>query len=167
MGSAVTVFAWNAQGDEGAEAAAQWPGRVRELAVSADSLTRTFAVKVAIETGPASAPPLGTTVRIVPKNKATKNESAQILLPLSALIRDSTGSSVWVYAEKTNTVHKRVVKTGSIVGNEVQMLSGLAAGETVVVAGVHALTDGQHVTRYVGKNEREDDSATGGKGAGA
>ena len=167
VGSAVTVFAWNAQGDEGSEAAVQWPGRVRELAVSADTLTRTFAVKVAIEAGPVSAPPLGTTVRIVPKNKAVKNESAQILLPLSALMRESTGTSVWIYADKTNTISKRAVKTGGIVGNQVQILSGLAAGETVVVAGVHALTDGQHVSRYMGKNDREDDHAISAKGAGA
>ena len=167
VGSAVTVFAWNAQGDGGSEAAAQWPGRVRELAVSADTLTRTFAVKVAIEAGPASAPPLGTTVRIVPKNKTVKNEAAQVLLPLSALMRESTGTSVWIYADKTNTVSKRAVKTGGIVGNQVQILSGLAAGETVVVAGVHALTDGQHVSRYMGKNDREDDHAISAKGAGA
>ena len=167
VGSAVTVFAWSAQGGEGAEAAAQWPGRVRELAVSADPLTRTFAVKVAIETGPASAPPLGTTVRIVPKNTPKTNELAQILLPLSALVRESAGTSVWLYADKTNTVHKRAVKTGGIVGNQVQILSGLAAGETVVVAGVHALTDGQHVSRYMGKNDREDDHAVSAQGAGA
>ena len=106
-------------------------------------------------------------MRIVPKNKATKNEAAQILLPLSALIRESTGTSVWIYADKTNTVSKRAVKTGSIVGNQVQILSGLAAGETVVVAGVHALTDGQHVSRYMGKNDREDDHAVSAQGAGA
>lgn len=167
VGSAVTVFAWSAQGGEGTEAAAQWPGRVRELAVSADTLTRTFAVKVAIEADSASAPPLGTTVRIVPKNKTAKTEAAQILLPLSALMRESTGTSVWIFADKTNTISKRAVKTGGIVGNQVQILSGLAAGETVVVAGVHALTDGQHVSRYMGKNDREDDHAISAKGAGA
>ena len=167
VGSAVTVFAWNAQGGECAQAAAQWPGRVRELAASADMLTRTFAVKVAIETGPASAPPLGTTVRIVPNNAAKKTAGAAIVLPLSTLMRESTGTSVWVYAEKTNTVHKRAVKTGGIVGNQVQILSGLAAGETVVVAGVHALTDGQRVTRYMGKNDRENEHAVSSKGAGA
>ncbi len=59
------------------------------------------------------------------------------------------------------------MKTGSIVGNQVQILSGLAAGETVVVAGVHALTDGQHVSRYMSKNDREDDHAVSAKGAGA
>lgn len=167
VGSAVEVIAWNAQGTE---PTAQWPGRVRELAASADTLTRTFAVKVAIEASAANAPPLGTTVRIVPKNTVQKTQNAQVLLPLSALSRESSGTSVWVFAEKTATVHKRAVKTGGIVGNQVQIISGIAAGDVVVVAGVHTLTDGQHVSRYVGKNDREDEhegQAAPAQGAGA
>jgi hypothetical protein len=38
---------------------------------------------------------------------------------------------------------------GGADGNEVVVASGLSAGQEVVVAGVHVLTPGQKVKRYV------------------
>jgi hypothetical protein len=55
----------------------------------------------------------------------------------------------------------RSVQTGAIVGNEVAIAQGLQAGEQVVVAGVHTLTDGQKVTPYTGKPKAENATASG------
>ena len=55
VGQAVGVRAWAGGG--------QWPGTVREVAASADPVTRTFAVKVALAGDP---PPLGATVYVAP-----------------------------------------------------------------------------------------------------
>ncbi|MBC7680906.1 MAG: efflux RND transporter periplasmic adaptor subunit, partial [Ferruginibacter sp.] len=58
LGSAVEVRVW--------ASSSKLQGKVREIAASADPVTRTFQVKVAID--PAKAPPLGTTVYVVPQS---------------------------------------------------------------------------------------------------
>ena len=57
IGSPVTVRGWAGEGE--------LPGKVREVAASADPVTRTFQVKVAIDAD--SAPALGSTVYARPQ----------------------------------------------------------------------------------------------------
>jgi hypothetical protein len=49
------------------------------------------------------------------------------------------------------TVQQQPVRVAGAEGNEVVITSGVSAGATVVVAGVHVLTNGQKVRLY---NER-------------
>ena len=155
LGSAVRISSWAANN---AQTEQHWTGHVREIAASADPITRTFSVKVGIDAPPADAPALGSTVRVQPPEKAS---AATITLPLSAIKRESKGSIVWVWDAKTGQINMRSVQTGAIVGNEVAIAQGLQAGEQVVVAGVHTLTDGQKVTPYTGKPKAENATASG------
>jgi multidrug efflux pump subunit AcrA (membrane-fusion protein) len=97
-------------------------------------------------------------VRIYPPEKSDK---PSITLPLSAIKRESQGSIVWVFDAKAGQVKMRGVQTGAIVGNAVAIEKGLQAGEQVVAAGVHTLTDGQKVTPYEGKPAAKDTAASG------
>ena len=155
LGSAVRISSWVANSTQAEQ---HWTGHVREIAASADPITRTFSVKVGIDAPPADAPALGSTVRVQPPEKAS---AATITLPLSAIKRESKGSIVWVWDAKTGQINMRSVQTGAIVGNEVAIAQGLQAGEQVVVAGVHTLTDGQKVTPYTGKPKAENATASG------
>jgi RND family efflux transporter MFP subunit len=118
---------------------------VRELAASADPATRTFAVKAAIEG--AEAPPLGTTVTVVPPALSARGAQA-IVLPTTALMQGGSGTAVWVFDAATSTVRAQPVQIATADGNQAVVAGGLAPGMQVVATGVHVLAPGQKVTIY-------------------
>ncbi|HEY9223358.1 MAG TPA: efflux RND transporter periplasmic adaptor subunit [Variovorax sp.] len=140
-GSAVAVRGW-AGGPE-------LQGQVREVAASADPVTRTYTVKVAIDA--ATAPPLGATVYARPQ--ALSHVGAPVLkLPTSALRQEGGGSAVWVLDKGSMTVRSQSVQVATADGNEAVIARGLEPGMQVVVAGVHVLAPGQKVSIYQGKS---------------
>jgi hypothetical protein len=58
-------------------------------------------------------------------------------------------TAVWVLDAASMTVRLQTIDIGTADGNQVVVSSGLQAGQEVVVAGVHVLSPGQKVTRYV------------------
>lgn len=118
---------------------------VREVAASADPVTRTFAVKLAL---PASENlPLGATVTVVPK-AFSRAETTAIMLPTSALQRQGDKAAVWVLDEASMTVQARPIEIATVDGNAVVVASGLEPGMQVVLTGVHVLNQGQKVRIY-------------------
>lgn len=125
--------------------ARQLLGKVREVAASADPLTRTYAVKVGIEGS--AQPPLGATASVrfgAPQGGA----AAAIRLPTTALWQQGAGSAVWVFDAASGKVRARTVQVAGLDGNEAVIGSGLKPDEEVVVAGIHVLSEGQSVIRY-------------------
>jgi RND family efflux transporter MFP subunit len=120
-------------------------GQIRELAASADPVTRTYTVKLTLE-GSANLP-LGATVN-VHAGPSLGQQAAVIKLPASAVRQDGAGSGVWVLDEASMTVDLKPVQVGAVDGNQLVISAGLQAGEKVVSAGVHVLTPGQKVTVY-------------------
>lgn len=120
-------------------------GRVRELAASADPVTRTYAVKLALDAG--ERLPLGTTLNVLAKG-LPGSAPAVLKLPTSALRQEGQGTSVWVLDEASMTVRSQAVQLGPVDGNEVVIAGGLKPGQRVVSAGVHVLSPGQKVTVY-------------------
>ncbi len=120
-------------------------GRVREVAASADPVTRTFLVKVGL---PADAPwALGATLSVAPQALA-RHDAQVIKLPTSALRQMADGTSVWVVEQATMTVKAQPVKVATADGNEAVIASGLQPGQLVVSAGVHVLSPGEKVTLW-------------------
>ncbi|MDM0119285.1 efflux RND transporter periplasmic adaptor subunit [Variovorax arabinosiphilus] len=140
-GSDVAVRGW-AGGPE-------LPGKVREVGASADPVTRTYTVKVAIDA--ATAPPLGATVYARPQ--ALSHVGAPVIkLPTSALRQEGNGSAVWLVDKASMTVRSQPVQVATADGNEAVIAQGLEPGMQVVVAGVHVLAPGQKVSIYQGKS---------------
>ena len=135
-GQAVVVRSWSG--------AAPLPGRVREVAASADPVTRTFAVKVSID---AAAVPLGATMYVTPQSLSHAGVPA-IMLPTTALRQQGQGTAVWVYDPATSTVRSQAVEIATADGNAAVVASGLTPGMQVVATGVHVLSPGQKVTVY-------------------
>ncbi|OUM00298.1 efflux RND transporter periplasmic adaptor subunit [Variovorax sp. JS1663] len=136
-GSAVAVRGW-ADGKE-------MEGKVREVAASADAVTRTYTVKVAIDA--ATAPALGATVYARPQ-ALSHSGTPVIKLPTSALRQEGKGSAVWVLDKASMTVRSQPVQVNTADGNEAVIGAGLTPGMQVVVAGVHVLSPGQKVSIY-------------------
>jgi RND family efflux transporter MFP subunit len=123
-------------------------GTVREVAASADPVTRTFSVKLGLD--PKDALALGTTVTVFPQ--APVSASAPVIkLPTSAFRQDGKSSAVWVLDTASMTVKLQPVVIATADGNDVVVASGLQPGMQVVSAGVHVLSPGQKVTIYKDK----------------
>lgn len=136
-GQNVSVRSWSG--------GAPLPGRVREVAASADPTTRTYAVKVALDA--ATAPPLGATVYVTPQALSHAGVQA-ITLPTTALRQQGQGTAVWVYEPATSTVRSQEVQIATADGNAAVVASGLTPGMQVVATGVHVLSPGQKVVVY-------------------
>jgi multidrug efflux system membrane fusion protein len=68
----------------------------------------------------------------------------QVVVPVAAIQRGADGSFVFAVTPE-KTVTQRNVKTGVQDGNNIQILSGIKAGDTVVVDGADRLRDGADV----------------------
>lgn len=136
-GSAVRVRVWSEN--------REIEGKVREVAASADPVTRTFVIKVALDAS--QAPALGTTVYAYPQS-LLETGTPVIKLPTSALRQEGKGSAVWVLDTASMTVKSQPVVVATADGNEAVVASGLAPGMQIVTAGVHVLAPGQKVTLY-------------------
>jgi len=137
LGSAVEVRAW--------ASAAVYQGKVREVSASADPVTRTFVVKVALASADVLA--LGTTLSVLPQ-ALDRSGPAVIKLPTSALQHDGMAVAVWVLERASMTVRLQPIAIATADGNDVVVASGLQPGMEVVTAGVHVLSPGQKVTIY-------------------
>ncbi len=145
VGQAVQVRAWSRD--------ALMPGKVREVAASADPVTRTFLVKVAVDG--ADVPPLGATVYVAPK--ALEHAGVQaIRLPTSSLRQEGGQTAVWVFEPGEGgggTVRSQPVQIATADGNDAVIAAGLTPGMQVVATGVHVLAPGQKVMVYRQKSD--------------
>ncbi len=127
-------------------------GKIRELAASADPLTRTYQAKLAIDA--TAQIPLGSTVYVFPSNQLVG--VPVIKLPTSALMQSAQGSSqVWLLDKASMTVNPSNVQVASADGNEVVISAGLKAGDMVVSAGVQVLSPGLKVSVFQDKGVQE------------
>jgi len=66
-----------------------------------------------------------------------------ITVPGNAIVRDSQGvMHVYVYDPGRQRVYARRIETGGLIGSEVEIRSGLAGDEQVVVAGQQNVREG-------------------------
>jgi len=120
-------------------------GKVREVAASADPVTRTYPVKVSLDAE--AQPPLGATAYVSPR--ALSHAGQQVIkLPTSALRQDGQATAVWVLDKASMTVRSQPVQIATADGNEAVVAGGLEPGMLVVSAGVHVLAPGQKVRIY-------------------
>jgi len=120
-------------------------GRIREIAGSADPVTRTYTVKLALDAG--EKMPLGATLNVLAQG-LKGSQAAVIKVPTSALRQEGKGTAVWVLDEAKMTIASQAVQVATADGNEVVIAAGLQPGQRIVTAGVHVLTPGQKVSLY-------------------
>ena len=122
---------------------ADWPATVREVAAAADPATRTFLVRADLG---AAAAELGQTATVTLPLPA---RDGLIRLPLSAVRELGGRTVVWVLDPQAMTVNARAIQVAGTDRNLVLVGGGLTPGSEVVTAGVHVLSEGQTVTRFV------------------
>jgi membrane fusion protein (multidrug efflux system) len=89
---------------------------------------------------------MGVKVSFLEDNKDTPAATAArpaVRLPAAAVIKDGDSSYVWRI--QSNQVERVAVRTGGERDGQVEVLSGINAGEVVVAAPVEGLKDGTRV----------------------
>jgi len=125
-----------------------FPVTFAEAEGEADPRTRTFAVVLSLPNVPQDArilPGMTATIRLEAPD-VTVARPNEWLLPAGAIFVDAAGKrAVWKVDPKTQTVHKVVVTPGDVRGDQIVVLGGLGAGDTVVTAGVNHLREGEKI----------------------
>lgn len=118
------------------EAATPVAGRLDEISAAADAVSRSVLVKVSLPAGTVRS---GQFVRL----QVASGTAEALFVPADAVTRFGQMERIFVVEQNRATL--RLVKTGRTTGGRVEILSGLNAGETVVLSPPAALRDSQPV----------------------
>jgi RND family efflux transporter MFP subunit len=120
-----------------------YTARVREIAPAADTQSRTYLVKLAIDHADAALQ-LGMTADVA--LQGSKPADGAITIPATALFHQGEHPAVWVVNPGDSKLDLRPVTVARYGERDVLIAAGLKAGERVVMQGVHAVAAGEKVT---------------------
>ena len=115
-------------------------GRIRRLFPSADSVTRLVPVEVALTGSALNQLRPGNTIRATFRLGSRDNA---LLIPTRAVMGPVGARSVVVVREGKS--ERRIIRVGPDIDGRIEVLEGLAVGDTVIVAGQALLRDGSPV----------------------
>jgi RND family efflux transporter MFP subunit len=123
------------------------PAHVIATIPSADRQKATVRVRIGFEAlDPRILPDMGVKVSFLAERSAEPAADAagpRLLVPKAA-VRTVDGASV-VFVIRADRVERRAVKVGTAEGDQIEVLSGLSAGDKVVIDGPATLADGARV----------------------
>ncbi|MDR3402130.1 MAG: efflux RND transporter periplasmic adaptor subunit [Chthoniobacter sp.] len=113
-------------------------GTVVEMAPIADPASRTFLVKLDL--------PMTDGIRSGQFGRVwvVTGEEQSIRVPFPAVV--ARGQMETVFVAVKNHAQLRIIRTGKRIGGEIELLSGISPGESVVIDGADQLHDGQPIT---------------------
>jgi multidrug efflux system membrane fusion protein len=137
----------------------RFAARVREVAPAADPQSRTYRVKLTLTGGPgADAVRLGMTGDallspaaaggehpVVDAARAAATAAPVFKIPSTAIFHQGSAPAVWVIRGGDSTLELRPVTVRTYTERAAVVTSGLAEGDSLVLAGVHTVFAGQHV----------------------
>ncbi len=120
------------------------PSHVRTVIPTADRQKATVKVRISFDKlDPRILPDMGIKVTFLSDEPVKKDAAAPVvaaLLPNEAL-HDDSGKKI-VYLVKNDKLERRAVSVGSVQGTQTEILSGITAGDAVVVKGPANMQDG-------------------------
>jgi HlyD family secretion protein len=122
------------------------PAHVITTVPTADRQKATVRVRIGFEQlDPRILPDMGVKVSFLNERPAEESATprAKLTVPSSA-IRTADGRSI-VFVLREDRVERRAIGVGPAIGDQVEVLSGVSAGERVVVSGPQTLKDGDKV----------------------
>jgi RND family efflux transporter MFP subunit len=124
----------------------QIPSRVRTVIPTADREKATVKVRISfLKLDSRMLPDMGIKVAFLgdAPPAADKNAAAAVVIPADA-VHDDNGEKI-VFLFKTDHVERQAITLGQPRGNDVEVVAGLTAGDTVVVKSTAPLGDGEAV----------------------
>ncbi len=116
-----------------------YDAEISEWETSANPVTRTYDVVVKLPSpeGLNTYTGMTATVKVEHLNRSTEGSTR---IPIESIFPEQNKSFVWVIPVNGGHPEKRNIVLGSPRGSQVQVLSGLEAGEHIAVAGIHSLS---------------------------
>ena len=117
----------------------EWPGQVAEIVPETDPHTRSSIVKIDL---PQKAGLSGNILRSGLYGKAffPLGKENAIAIPRKAVIERGELEQVYI-VDSENIAHLRLIKTGKVYGDRVEVLAGIREGERIIVGGVEKVRD--------------------------
>lgn len=128
----------------------QIPASFKEVVLEADSTSQTYEVTFAFE-APEDVivlPGMNGTVWFQDPSTSSTT-TGRLSLPLTAISSNGDENFVWVVDPETQEVSRRTIEIKKDVGENLEIVSGLKSGDTIVETGISALSEGMKVTRWV------------------
>jgi len=127
------------------------PVKVKEYQTNANPETQTYEVTLTMGNSKELGVHPGMTAEIIGTMPQHNSGTKVVSVPFSSVVGEAEGAKyVWVMGEG-NVVSKREVKVGRIVDDAFLVDHGVLPGETIVVAGVNYLREGQKVKILEGR----------------
>jgi multidrug efflux pump subunit AcrA (membrane-fusion protein) len=122
-------------------------GKVGEIVPAADPQSRTFTIKIDIPAVPSLHSGL------YGKARFHLGKKEMLGVPTTALVEKGQLVGIYVVDDR-GAVRLRLVSTGKRYGGNMEILSGLTAGERIVVGGLEKISDGSRVAVPAETSER-------------
>ena len=126
----------------------RFEARVREITPAADPQSRTYRVKLTL-TQPGQVVRLGMTGDAILSPVAVAGggvAEVSFTLPTTAIFHQGNAPAVWVINPGASTLELRPVTVRSYSDHSTTISGGLKDGESIVLAGVHTVYAGEHVS---------------------
>jgi RND family efflux transporter MFP subunit len=129
----------NALGDQ------EWTGRVGEVQPTADPASRSSLVKIDLPDSLIEKAP-GKILRsgLYGKARFAVGKKEIITIPHKAIFQRGQLLQIFV-VDSSQTARLRLIKTGKIYGERIEVLSGLGEGDKIIVEGVERVNDGNRI----------------------
>jgi len=144
------VIMWSTMDWENLDVAVELTGSNRELTASelvefstqADAGTQTYQARISVKVPSGRTALAGMVGRV--RVSAPALESVRLLnIPITALATTPEGNPfVWIVDPASNALSERMVETGDLSEDKVDIIDGLEAGDIIVTAGVSRLSEG-------------------------
>ena len=125
----------------------RYKGHIAEIAPEANRAKSTIQVKVKVENPDQQLrPEMNARVNFLAPNDTAaqqNNSLGRVLVPKVAVVRKDNSSFVFVV--KGDKVEQRSIRPGEEIGDDYYVLEGLSGNESVAIAGVDKLRDGDRV----------------------
>ena len=120
------------------------PSHVINIVPTADRQKATVRVRIGFDgLDPRILPDMGVKVRFLEDGTAAQRSSAVVRIPTSSVVSEADTRYVW--RVRDDTVERVAIRTGSEREGQIDVLSGLNAGDLVVTRPVEGLKDGAKI----------------------
>lgn len=115
-------------------------GVVDEIVPASDPQSRSYTVKITIPSEAAGVVRSG----LFGKVRFVTGRAEAVTIPQKSIVERGQLTSVYV-VDQAGVARLRLIQTGKSYGDRVEVLSGLSAGEQIVIEGVETVQDGSRV----------------------
>lgn len=118
-------------------------GKVTEIGSAADATSRAFTLKVDLDNPGLQIRP-GMIAEVLLQSRSANQ---MLTMPVEAIVHDTDNQTyVFVADSVRQKAYKRKVTVGQLINDQVELTSGIQAGELVVTGGQQKLSDGIAIT---------------------